>query len=57
MDGHTMDGSEHGENERYRGEGEQEQWWVGTVGSGWDNSQPTYAYDSIFEERVGGTLI
>ena len=52
-----MDGSEDGENERYRGEGEQAQWWVGTVGSGWDNSQPTYAYNSIFEERVGRTLI
>ena len=52
-----MGGSERGENERYRGGGEQEQWWVGTVGGGRDNYQPTYAYDSIFEERVGGTLM
>ena len=42
-DEHAIGRSEHGENERYRGGGEQEQWWVGTVGGGRDNYQPTYA--------------
>ena len=42
-DGCTMGRSKHGKNERYRGGGEQEQWWVGTVGSGRDNYQPMYA--------------
>ena len=39
------------------GGGEQEQWWVEMVGGGWDNYQPTYTYNSIFEEQVGGTSI
>ena len=50
-DGRTMGRSERGENERYRGGGEQEQCWVGTVGGGWDNYQPMFSWNGIGTSR------